>query len=104
MGRLSVRAFGDSSAGADEVAFSLGRALQLTNILRDLAEDAERGRLYLPREWLDEAGVPHDPAAALASPGLPAVCARCWRRRGALPAGPCRDGSVATSGRCGRRG
>ncbi len=76
VGRLSVRAFGDGSARADEVAFSLGRALQLTNILRDLAEDAERGRLYLPREWLDEAGVPHDPAAALASPRLPVVCNR----------------------------
>ena len=76
VGRLSVRAFGDASAEADEVAFSLGRALQLTNILRDIAEDAERGRLYLPREWLDEAGVPRDPAAAMASPALPAVCAR----------------------------
>ncbi len=76
VGRLSVRAFGDASARADDVAFSLGRALQLTNILRDLAEDAARDRLYLPREWLDEAGVPHAPAAALASPGLPAVCDR----------------------------
>ena len=87
VGRLSVRAFGDASAGADEVAFSLGRALQLTNILRDLVEDADRGRLYLPREWLDEAGVPHDPAAALAAPGLPRVCQRVLaeaRRRFAL--------------------
>ncbi len=76
VGRLSVRAFGDGSAQADAVAFSLGRALQLTNILRDLAEDAARGRLYLPREWLDEAGAPHDPQAALASPALPQVCGR----------------------------
>jgi presqualene diphosphate synthase len=76
VGRLSVRAFGDSSAAADRVAYSLGRALQLTNILRDLQEDAERGRLYLPREWLDEASVPHDPVAALRSPALPLVCAR----------------------------
>ncbi|HEX4173443.1 MAG TPA: presqualene diphosphate synthase HpnD [Acetobacteraceae bacterium] len=76
VGRLSVRAFGDSSAAADQVAHSLGRALQLTNILRDLQEDAERGRLYLPREWLDEAGVPHDPAAALQATGLKQVCAR----------------------------
>ena len=71
-----MRAFGDASPAADRVAHSLGRALQLTNILRDLQEDAERGRLYLPREWLDEAGVPHDPAAALSAPGLPRVCAR----------------------------
>jgi squalene synthase HpnD len=74
VGRLSVRAFGDASAAADEVAYSLGRALQLTNILRDLQEDAERGRLYLPREWLDAAGVPHDPRTALLAPGLQQVC------------------------------
>jgi presqualene diphosphate synthase len=76
VGRLSVRAFGDASPAADRVAYSLGRALQLTNILRDLQEDAERGRLYLPREWLDEAGVPHDPVAALNASGLSRVCAR----------------------------
>lgn len=74
VGRLSVRAFGDDSPAADRVAFHLGRALQLTNVLRDLQEDAERGRLYLPREWLDAAGVPHDPAAALAAPRFSEVC------------------------------
>ncbi len=76
VGRLSVRAFGDSSGHADQVAWSLGRALQLTNILRDIKEDADRGRLYLPREYLDRAGVPRDPVAALASPALPHACAR----------------------------
>lgn len=76
VGRLSVRAFGDTSADADAVAHALGRALQYTNILRDVVEDAERGRLYLPREWLSEAGVPLDPNAALGHPGLPVVCAR----------------------------
>jgi phytoene/squalene synthetase len=76
VGRLSVRAFGDSSAEADKVAWSLGRALQLTNILRDIREDADRGRLYLPAEYLDQAGVPRDAAGALASPVLPLVCAR----------------------------
>src|SRR4051812_27173813 len=40
VGRLSVRAFGDASPLADRVAYSLGRAFQLTNILRDLREDA----------------------------------------------------------------
>ena len=43
VGRLSVRAFGDASPAADRVAHALGRALQLTNILRDIQEDAERG-------------------------------------------------------------
>ncbi len=76
VGRLSVRAFGDASAAADRVAHALGRALQLTNILRDIHEDAMRGRLYLPAEYLAAAGVPPDPVAALTSPGLPAVCSR----------------------------
>jgi len=76
VGRLSVRAFGDASPAADSVAWHLGRALQLTNILRDVAEDAGRGRLYLPQEWLHDAGVLADPAQALHHPGLPAVCAR----------------------------
>ena len=75
VGRLSVRAFGDGSADADVVAFHLGRALQLTNILRDVHEDAGRDRLYLPREYLDAAGVPAD-LRALTHPALPAVCAR----------------------------
>ncbi|MBV9539471.1 MAG: presqualene diphosphate synthase HpnD [Acidisphaera sp.] len=76
VGRLSVRAFGDASAEADRVAYALGRALQLTNILRDLAEDAAVGRLYLPREWLEEAGIPLSPAAALRHKLLPEVCGR----------------------------
>jgi phytoene/squalene synthetase len=49
--------------------------LQLTNILRDLDEDAQRGRLYLPREILDRHGIrSDDPAAVLRHPALPAVC------------------------------
>ena len=75
VGRLSVRAFGDASDEAGKVAWSLGRALQLTNILRDIKEDADRGRLYLPAEYLNQAGVRRDPAAAVASIALPAVCA-----------------------------
>jgi squalene synthase HpnD len=76
VGRLSVRTFGDSSADADRVAHALGRALQLTNILRDIQEDAARGRIYLPAEYLRDAGVPADPVAMLTAPGLPAVCNR----------------------------
>ena len=91
VGRLSVRAFGDASPAADRVAFHLGRALQLTNILRDLAEDATRGRLYLPHEWLDEAGVPRDPQAALRAPGLDRVC----RRTAELAHGHFRDAHAA---------
>jgi phytoene synthase len=76
VGRLSVRAFGDASANADQVAHHLGRALQFTNILRDIAEDAARGRLYLPQNYLLDAGVPQSPAAALQSPALQAACTR----------------------------
>lgn len=75
VGRLSVRVFGSREAAADDVAYHLGQALQLTNILRDLAEDAARGRLYLPRELLHEHGInTSEPAAVLAHPALPAVC------------------------------
>ncbi|WP_297491374.1 presqualene diphosphate synthase HpnD [Acidocella sp.] len=74
VGRLSVRVFGDSSENAEEVAHALGRGLQLTNILRDVGEDAANGRLYLPRELLLAQNVPLDPKAALASPALPSVC------------------------------
>lgn len=75
VGHLSVHAFGDPSAAAHEVADALGRALQLTNILRDLDEDAQRGRLYLPRELLDRHGIrDHEPVAVLRHPALPAAC------------------------------
>lgn len=70
VGRLSICVFGDSSADARDVAWHLGRALQLTNILRDIAEDAERGRLYLPAELLTRFNVPRDPQEALYAHGL----------------------------------
>ena len=76
VGHLSVHIFGDSSDAAHAVAESLGRALQLTNILRDLAEDAARRRLYLPREILDRRGIRDtEPAAVLQHPALPAAYA-----------------------------
>ncbi len=75
VGHLSVHIFGDASEAAHRVADSLGRALQLTNILRDLDEDARRGRLYLPREILERHGVHNaDPIAVLRHPALPAAC------------------------------
>src|SRR5207237_3369941 len=53
----------------------LGRAVQLTNILRDLAEDARRQRLYLPRELLHAHGIfATTPSWVLAQPALPDVC------------------------------
>jgi presqualene diphosphate synthase len=75
VGHLSVHVFGDPSPAAHCVAESLGRALQLTNILRDLDEDAQRHRLYLPREILERHGIRvTEPMEVLRDPALPAVC------------------------------
>lgn len=75
VGRLSVRIFGLQETDGLLLAHHLGRALQLTNILRDLDEDAVMGRLYLPREALTEAGIAHqDIAKVLADPSLDKAC------------------------------
>ena len=75
VGVLSVRVFGARSPDRDAGAVALGDALQLTNILRDLAEDASLGRLYLPRELLLRHGITSDdPARVLRDPDLPVVC------------------------------
>jgi presqualene diphosphate synthase len=75
VGRLSVRVFGIEREAGTKLAHHLGRALQLTNILRDLDEDAAIGRLYLPRDALDRAGIAgNDPQAVLSSPMLGQVC------------------------------
>jgi phytoene synthase len=75
VGRLSVRVFGMQEAPGLELAHALGRALQLTNILRDIDEDAGIGRLYLPREALLRAGIATtEPAAVAADPRLDTAC------------------------------
>ena len=77
VGRLSVRVFGVEREAGIKLAHHLGRALQLTNILRDLDEDAGVGRLYLPREALTQAGIhTNEPKAALRSPTLGQACAQ----------------------------
>lgn len=76
VGRLSVCAFGMPRDEGQDLAYHLGRALQLTNILRDLDEDAEMGRLYLPREDLRAAGIAEcEPRTVLANPALAQACA-----------------------------
>jgi phytoene/squalene synthetase len=76
VGRLSARAFGMPQAEGQGLAHHLGRALQLTNILRDLDEDAALGRLYLPREYLRAAGIGEtEPREVLANPALDRACA-----------------------------
>ena len=60
-------------------AQDLGLAFQLTNIARDVIEDAENGRVYLPAVWLREAGVGATPAAAAAPENRAAVHAAAAR-------------------------
>ncbi len=76
VGRLCVPIFGQADAKGRDVADHLGRALQLTNIIRDVAEDAQIDRLYLPQDLLAKYEMeklsPHD---VVAHENLPKVCA-----------------------------
>ncbi len=77
VGRLSVKVFGMETAPGIELAYHLGRALQITNILRDLDEDAAIGRLYLPREVLEGAGVAvTTPIQVIDHPKIDLACQR----------------------------
>src|SRR5258705_9559019 len=75
VGRLCIKVFGMEETQGFELARQLGRALQLTNILRDIDEDAAVGRLYLPRELLDEVGIrSNDPDEVIADPAVDKAC------------------------------
>ena len=81
VGLLSIKIFGVSDASARTFALRLGTALQLTNILRDLKDDARMGRLYLPREQFDLHGVPiRTPDEMIAHPKLSEICASVAER------------------------
>ncbi len=74
VGRLCVRVFGAPAEAGQTLAAHLGRALQLTNILRDIEEDAARGRLYLPADLLAAHGITgRDPQAVVRDPRLISV-------------------------------
>ncbi len=76
VGRLSNRVFGVDEENGDRVAHALGHALQLTNILSDISEDAERGRLYLPADMLAAHGISEtEPAAVINNHAIAGVCA-----------------------------
>jgi squalene synthase HpnD len=75
VGRLSVRIFGVPDALGLKLSYHLGRALQLTNILRDLDDDAAIGRLYLPSEALRTACIEStSPQQVLAEPSIGKAC------------------------------
>ncbi len=87
VGRLSLAIFGvDDVSVADPLADDLGVALQLTNILRDIIEDGERGRVYLPIEDAEAVGCPPDlsgpPSAVADLVAFECVRAREWFDRG----------------------
>lgn len=66
VGLVSIRIFGYSGPEAEKLAEETGIAFQLTNILRDVREDAARGRMYLPLEDLDRCGVRPEDLVSLA--------------------------------------
>lgn len=75
VGRLCVRVFGLDDDRGQELAFSLGQALQLTNILRDIHEDAGRDRLYIPEDLLRAHEITDpDLPSVLKSPNFPQAC------------------------------
>jgi len=75
VGRLSVRVFGIDDEVGQRLAFHQGLALQLTNILRDISEDAQRGRLYVPRDLLESYDIDaEDLPSILRHPAFPKVC------------------------------
>jgi len=74
VGMLSMPIFGaPRNQAAENFALALGDALQLTNILRDVEEDASQGRIYLPRELLEKHDCTMAPGSIAADPGLPEV-------------------------------
>jgi phytoene/squalene synthetase len=84
VGLQAMRIFGVVSEQGDAFAIALGRALQLTNILRDLEEDAEQGRCYVPPEWKQQADGGHSKLAEAAN----AAFAEADRLAAQLPTRP----------------
>ena len=77
VGQLSMLIFGaEPGPETERMALTLADAIQITNILRDVEEDASIGRVYLPREMLEDAGIPCEPEAVARHPALPTVCKR----------------------------
>lgn len=83
VGLICIRIFGCTSARAEEYALNLGVALQLTNIVRDVKTDLDRGRVYLPRVDLASAGCSVDDlaAGAVSEPVRRLIALECRRAR-----------------------
>jgi phytoene synthase len=76
VGLVCIRIFGYTDARAEQLAEETGVAFQLTNILRDVKEDLERNRVYLPIDLLDEFGETIDELHELAQPNARAITER----------------------------
>ncbi|MGF1563349.1 MAG: squalene/phytoene synthase family protein [Geminicoccaceae bacterium] len=76
VGEQCVRIFGRDDGPALRFAREVGSALQTTNILRDIDEDARQGRVYVPRDLLDALAMPHDAAGISDHPQRAALAAR----------------------------
>ncbi len=76
VGLVCIRIFGYTDPRAEQYAEETGIAFQLTNILRDVKEDVERGRIYLPLDLLDEFGETPAELAELAAPNPRAMTER----------------------------
>jgi phytoene synthase len=77
VGLMMAQVMGAESEATLDRACDLGLAFQLTNIARDIVEDAQIGRVYLPADWLDEVGIPPDEIAlAHHRPALALLAAR----------------------------
>src|SRR5206468_4066791 len=81
VGLLSIEIFGYRNPACRQYAVHLGKALQLTNILRDVRTDAERGRIYLPLEEMERFQVsPEEILALKYSPRFRDLAASAARR------------------------
>ena len=81
VGELCLTVWNWRGPQAEEFARATGEALQLTNILRDLSEDAANGRLYLPAEALQSAGIQsQSPQDVLSHPNISEACTYVVKR------------------------
>ena len=81
VGLLSIKIFGEDNKNSQIYAKKLGNAFQLTNILRDLKEDSDRKRSYLPKQLLRKHGINEiDPKKILKHPNIPKVCSTIAKR------------------------
>jgi phytoene synthase len=76
VGLVCIRIFGYTDPRAEQFAEETGVAFQLTNILRDVKEDVERGRIYLPMDLMDEFGETPAELQQLSHPGVRSMTER----------------------------